>query len=69
MAFRKLPVAPLALWGLVKEARLVAGAERTLALGGDAALLGALREELAAGGGEPAALVGADELDQAGALV
>jgi uncharacterized protein (DUF697 family) len=59
---------PLALWGVFKELRVAASDERALALGGAPELVAALRRELGRGG-DPRALVGAEELDHAAALV
>jgi uncharacterized protein (DUF697 family) len=59
---------PLALLGVLKEARLAASDERALALAGAPHLAAALGRELARGG-DPAAVVGSDDLDRAAALV
>jgi uncharacterized protein (DUF697 family) len=63
-----VPLKPLAVWGVVKELRLAASDERALAIGGASELAAALARELGRGG-DPKALVGADALDRAAALV
>jgi uncharacterized protein (DUF697 family) len=65
---RALALKPLAVWGVVNELRRAATDERALAVDGARELAGALRRELARGG-DPAAIVGAGELDRAAALV
>jgi uncharacterized protein (DUF697 family) len=62
------PIKPLAIWGVVNELRRAATDERALAVDGARELAGALRRELARHG-DPAAIVGADELERAAALV
>jgi uncharacterized protein (DUF697 family) len=63
-----LPLKPLALWGVLKELRIAASDDRALALAGAPELATALGRELSRGG-DPLALVGADALDRAAALV
>jgi uncharacterized protein (DUF697 family) len=65
---RALPLKPLAVWGVVNELRHAATDERALAVDGARELAVALRRELARGG-DPAAIVGAGELERAAALV
>jgi uncharacterized protein (DUF697 family) len=64
----KLPVGPLAVYNLAREARIAAQDERSLAVGGAPQLAAALRRELAQGA-EPGAIVEAEQLDDAAALV
>jgi len=59
---------PLALWNVAKEIRLAASDDRALALAGAPELVAALARELGRDG-DPTALVGADALDRAAALV
>ena len=68
MARGKLPVAPLALYGVAKELRLAASDGRPLALTGAPQLAAALRRELARRG-DPAALVGPEGLERAAGIL
>lgn len=63
----KLPVGPVAIWGLVRELRVAAEDVKHLAVTGPSALAETLRRELARGG--DAALVREGPIDGAAALV
>jgi uncharacterized protein (DUF697 family) len=64
----KLPIGPLAVYGLLKELRVSATDERALAVGGARELAGVLRRELS-GGAAPGAVRDASVLEGAAVLV
>lgn len=67
MKLGKLPVGPMALWGLVKELRVAAEDVRPIAVTGPPALAGSLRKDLARGG--DAGLVREGPIEGSAALV